>query len=227
MTDIELKNARVNYKMQLEGQRKLLECLANNSVKTFANQFFSDTNEESITAVSKDEILRRSFLKTFQNTKQSNNLMVWLNYIQRTNANLCSGRPVLESIDWRLENMMELIRMNGEKLLKTQNGLNIYNLYCDLETNTPYLVNDEEKQNFFEKRHLRPIFLPLKSRNETYQYNEHSLERISKGFAAQSFDRLQLYYFKLLLDKENPKEEVAQRIRSLTIQEKENICLEK
>lgn len=224
MTDIELKKARIDYKMQLEGQKQLSECLANSSVKTFVSQFFSDTNEESIKNVSKDEILRRSFLKTFQNTEESSHLMVWINYIQKTNANLSDGQPVLESINWKRRKVTELIEMNGEKLLKTPNGLNIYNLYCDLETNIPYLISEEHKKEFFKK--ANSIFVPFKPVTETYQYNSSSLERITKGSAEKSFNRLQLYYFRLLLDNSKSKEEAITRIKSLTTKQMTDICLD-
>lgn len=222
MTDLELKKAIETYRMQLEGQQMLLESVASKAIFAFTSQYFSNVSEESIQSISKDEILRKAFLSTFGNTKESSNLVVSLNYIQKVDATLSDGQPELVSIHWKYNQIEELLRVNDKTLQKTSDGLNIYNLYCDLETNRPFLIGVEE-QDFLKNVHK--IFIPFKPTTETYHYNSKSLEKITKGSATKSFNRLQLYYFRLLLD--SSREEAVTRIRKLTSKELEEICLDK
>ncbi len=48
MTELELQQVRVEYKMQLEGKRKLLESVANVAVSSFTKRYYSNVSEESI-----------------------------------------------------------------------------------------------------------------------------------------------------------------------------------
>ncbi len=223
MTDLELRRARDEYKTQLKGKRKMLRSLSNSDVQTVMNQYFPNVNK--IRELSQDEILRNAFLANFRNTKESSKLMVWLNYVQRMDDSISDGQPTIASIKWEYYKSLELIRMNEEvpKLLETLNEANIYNLYCDLETNEPFLISEANKQEFLKKSHQ--ILIPVEPRTETYHYNSHSLERITKGPATESFNRLQLYYFKQLL-KYSRKKAVA-RVEQLTTNELDDICLDK
>lgn len=210
MTDLELKKARELYKMQLEGQRILLESVANKAVSTFAKQYFADVNEDTIKKIPEDEILRNAFLSTFGNTKESERILFYINCIQREDASISDGRPELLSIDW------------SKVILDVPKPLNKYNLYCDLETNQPVLVDFTSDKN----RDKNIIFLPKNflecPLKETYYYSSKSLEKITKGYATEPFKRLQLYYFKQLL--ESSREEAVSRVKNLNIKEINAIC---
>ena len=92
-----------------------------------------------------------------------------------------------------------------------------------METNRPLLLGDNipEEFDYLFNILLLPDYIPQK---ESYHYNCHSLEKITKGSATIPYERLQLYYFKELL-KASKKEEVVKRMKSLTKQELESICL--
>lgn len=211
MTDLELKQARETYKMQVEGQQMLLERVANKAVFAFTKQYFSNVSEESIMSISKDEILRNAFLSIFGNTKESSQILFYINCIQRKDACISDGRPELTSIDW------------SKGFLDVPKPLNKYNLYCDLETNQPRLIelssdeNNSDQNIIFIPNH----FLKCPSK-ETYFYSSKSLEKITKGYATEPFNRLQLYYFRQLL--ETSRDEAVKRVKSLDAKEINAIC---
>lgn len=209
MTDLELKKAIEKYKMQVEGQRMLLESVANKAVSVFANQYFSNVNEENITAIPKDEILRNAFLSTFRETQESSNLLVYINHIQRINARIDDGQPNLMSINWANEEEWK------------QNGMCLFTFYCDLETNKPFLVGEDNLKSFLKQAYIIRL-LDYFPTTESYHYNSKSLEKITKGSATASFNRLQLYYFKQLL--ETSREGAVSRIKKLTHEEMSTIC---
>lgn len=207
MTDLELKKAIEKYKMQLEGQRILLESVANNAVSTFTSQYFSNVNEENVKKITKEEILRNAFLSTFQYTKESSQILFYINCIQRKDACINDGQPELTSIDW------------SKGVLGIPKPLKLYNLYCDLETNQPRLIELSSNNNsiIFMPNH----FLECPSK-ETYFYSSKGIEKITKGYATEPFNRLQLYYFKQLL--ETSRDEAIKRVKSLNDKEINAIC---
>lgn len=215
MTELELKQARETYKMQLEGQQMLLERVANKAVFAFTKQYFSNVSEESIMSISKDEILRNAFLSIFGNTKESSQILFYINCIQRKDACISDGRPELTSIDW------------SKGFLDVPKPLNRYKLYCDLETNQPRLIELSNQLNYNDSHNI--IFLPNYYYEgpitETYYYSSKSLEKITKGYVTEAFNRLQLYYFKQLL--ETSREEAVKRVKSLDIKEINAICKSK
>lgn len=200
MTDLELKNARIAYKMQLEGKRKLLESLANIPIQEFTKQFYPNIKAESILSISDDEILRRTFLRTFQDTKDSMQLMVYLNKVVRNNGTISDAFPYFESIIWDNSIKCDLL---GEK---------IYTLFCDLETNNPILIPNYSLNEFLTN--IYSIKLSNKPISETYYYNSKSLDKINKGSIEESYNRLQLYYFKELLI--SSREEAVEKVKILT-----------
>lgn len=209
MTDRELDIARRKYKQLLEGKRKMLECFNDKDLKSFAFDYYG-INEEKILSIQKEEIIKRAFLSTFQETNQSNNIMVYLNLIQKTNSEIDGIQSEFVSINWKNAN---------QPLPK---GLQMYSLYCDLETNNPILVD----MNNFETFCANSLLINLPDyimQTETYYYHGKSLEKISKGSATEKFNKLQLFYFQELL--QNSKEEVLNRMRSLTPQDYTSICL--
>lgn len=166
-------------------------------------------------------MLRRAFLSVFQNTKESSNLLVYLNRIVRINDKIDDGQPDLVSIGWKES---RFIPENFEKKSITEKQeLKAYSLYCDLETNRPLLLGDNIPEEFGYLFNI--LLLPgYILQEEIYHFNSHSLEKITKGSATMPYERLQLYYFKELL-KASKKEEVVKRMKSLTKQELESICL--
>ncbi len=139
-------------------------------------------------------------------------MWVFINYIQRNSNKIDDGQPELISIDWKREIELEPSEW--------------YNFYCNLETGVPILIkhNDEVLRKYFSIN--THIFIPNYSpQTETYHYNNHSLEKITKGSATFPFNRLQLYYFRLLL--ENSCEDAIKRIKSLSLKEKEEIYCSK
>lgn len=209
MTELELKQARETYKMQLEGQRMLLESVANKAVFAFTKQYFSNVSEENIKSISEDEILRNAFLSTFENTKESSQILFYINCIQRKDACISDGQPELTSIDWFKGDVPE--------------PLNKYNLYCDLETNQPRLMElSSNKDNSNSNIYILPnSFFECPSK-ETYFYSSKGLDKITKGYATEAFNRLQLYYFKQLF--ETSRDEAVKRVRNLKIDELNEIC---
>lgn len=214
MTEIELKQAKENYKMLLEGRRILLESVANKAVSTFTKQYFSNVSEESIMSITKDEILRNAFLSTFGETKESSNLIIFLNQGLRINSNINDGQPEFVGIGCKQDSLLPM-------------ELSMHLLYCDLETNQPIIINAENPDEIrYRNKYFDWIPIPnYISKKENYYYSSTSLEKISKGSATEAFNRLQLYYFKQLL--ETSYEEAVTRIRKLTTKELEDICLDK
>ncbi len=204
MTNLELEKARNEYYYQLAGKKEMLECMNSYLARKFALNLGID--KDKIEAITEDMILRNTFLSIFQNTKNSNNLMVYINHIQKTNNRIDDGQPELVSINRKTNNPPQELQLSI--------------LYCDLETNKPILINSENKEEIKDKTELLlPDYTP---QIETYHYSSHSLEKISKGFATKKFDRLQLFYFRELL--EHSREETVERIRKLSIEEMRKIC---
>lgn len=209
MTEFELQKARDEYKKQIEGKRLLLEALKNESISSFTKHYFANVKDSNIQSFTNDEILRNVFLSTFRDTKESKNLYIYINRIKRKNVFISDGQPILESISW-------------ENAGKERFGdLELYSFYCDLETNKPLLVGKNEIDAFINRTpYLElPDYTP---KTETYHYNSSNLEQITKGFATEKFNRLQLYFFKELL--ENSYDRAVARILNLTNQQKNAIC---
>lgn len=206
MTDIELNKLRTEYNTYLEGQKKILECMKNEDVQCFAQKYFN-LNGESISAITKDTLLRNIFLNFFQNNEQNGNLFVYLNQIERINSDLINGQALV-SVDYQKKFLM--------------NELSIYPLYCNLETNKPILVDVEN--NKILPFSSTQIVLPLYTKEKEVYYLKNNLERITKGFTTDQFDRLQLYYFQQLL--EHSYEESTEMIRNLSKQDIKKICLQ-
>lgn len=220
MTDIELSKARIIYKLHKKGQKDVLENVSHGSMNFFLKTYMNIT-QEKIASITDDEMLRRAFLSVFQNTKESNNLLVYLNRIVRINDKIDDGQPDLVSIGWKES---KFIPENFEKKSITEKQeLKAYSLYCDLETNRPLLLGDNipEEFDYLFNILLLPDYIP---QEESYHFNCHSLEKITKGSATIPYERLQLYYFKELL-KASKKEEVVQRMKCLTKRELTSICL--
>ncbi len=207
MTDIELKEAKDLYKKHLRGKEQVLECLANGYSNYFLHKF-ANTNRDKIAAIEDDEILRNTFLSVFQHEQpeEKNHFYVYINIIERVNDRIDDGQPELVAFDF----------VNASK------QANYYNLYCDLENNIPVLKDYYNEMKF--KTYNRIIFLPVYvAKRETYRYNSKSLEKITKGYATDAFNKLQLYYFKQLL--ETSREKANARMLSLTNQDYRDICL--
>ncbi len=212
MTDLELEKARKDYRMGLEGQRKLLECVANKAVSIFTDQYFPNVNEEKISSISKDEILRAAFLANFQDTEASSNLLVYLNRIQRIDNYISDGRPELKSVIWEKE---------GKTVYPK--GIHLFGFYVDLETNQPSLINQEMQECLDTSYFLSlPDYTP---QTETYHYNSKSQEKITKGKATDAFNRLQLYYFKQIY--ETDYEQAVLHMQLLSDDQLRKICLTK
>ncbi len=225
MTERELKEARINFYRELEGQKRILKCLRCSGSEEFARDFLNVTPEK-IEQVDRDTILRNTFLSNFQNTEKSGNIMIYMNRIKRINDKIDDGQPDLTSVNWEAcENIPEGLENQSltekEKLM----GLRIYSLYCDLETNRPLLLGDftEKRFDWCENILVLPNYTP---RTENYHYNSASLEKISKGAMTDAFNQLQLFYFKTLLNDDSPEEAIT-RVRNLKKEELEKICLSK
>lgn len=229
MTEVELSNAKFKYETLKAGKRLMLESLKNEEMHQFASVYFSNVNKEKIQSIHNDEILRYTFLSTFRDTKESSRLMIWLNYVERVDGILCDDQPILSSINWdskwliKKRKELNLFKENEMLLLKTPGRLNIYNLYCDLETNKPFLVRDIDESEFFRTSHA--MFIPCNPISEMYTYNSHSLDQITKGTLTKAFNRLQLYYFRLLLN--NSKDNSLTRMKKLTSKDLEEICFKR
>lgn len=206
MTDIELNKLRTKYNMYLEGQKKILECMKNEDVQCFAQKYFN-LNAVNISAITKDTLLRNIFLNFFQNNEQNGNLFVYLNQIERINSDLINGQALV-SVDYQKKFLM--------------NEFSIYPLYCNLETNKPILVDVEN--NKILPFSSTQIVLPLYTKEKEVYYLKNNLERITKGFTTDQFDRLQLYYFQQLL--EHSYAESTEMIRNLSKQDIKKICLQ-
>lgn len=193
MTELELNKARKEYREHLEGQKKLLECMASYKVRNFTRNF-CDLTEEKVRFLAEEEILRKTFLQNFSDTKESSNLWVFLNFVGRKSKEISDGQAVIESVSC---------------FDTTDDSINIYSLYCDLENNQPFLVDKIGKD-------VKTIVLAeLNNNKESYYYNSNSLEKITKGSKTLEFDALQLYYFEQLL--ENSREEAVGKVMDLTI----------
>lgn len=214
MTEIELKQAKENYKMLLEGRDMLFESVANMAVSTFTKQYFSNVSEESIMSITKDEILRNAFLSTFGNTKESSNLIIFLNQGLRINSNINDGQPEFVGIGCKQDSLLPM-------------ELSMHLLYCDLETNQPIIINAENPDEIrYRNKYFDWIPIPnYTPKKENYYYSSTSLDKISKGSATEAFNRLQLYYFKQLL--ETSYEEAVSRVIKLTPNEVKSICYSK
>lgn len=209
MTDIELEYAKQKYRIALEGKKNLLECVSKYSTQQFLGMN-TDLTEEKIKNISEDEMLRNAFLSVFQNTQENSKFMVFINTVLRNNDKLDDCQP-------------ELIGVGPYALNKrVPNGLNTYDLYCSLENNKPILIGDENNNEFIKSAKI--IYLPSFVEGvETYRYSSTSLEKITKGPATIQFNKLQLYYFKQLL--ETSREKANAHMLSLTKQDYEHICL--
>lgn len=186
MTDLELKKAKEEYKIYLEDKKRLLENISNN---TFAKQFCGLT-EERIMAIKEEEILRITFLKNFENTEESCNLIVFLDDIIRNNNEISDVQS-------------ELVGVDSKKCY--MNKSNIYSLYCDLENNRPFFF--DSKVNNGITNHI--FFIHKETGPKMYYYNSKSLEKITKGSKTKEFNELQLYFFRKLL--EFSKEEAIEK----------------
>ena len=224
MTNIELENARHLYYTCLEGKKNLLGWIEYKPAHVFANQYL-DINRDKIRKITTDEILRTSFLSIFSNTENSSSLLIYLNRIQRKTEKIDDEKPHLKSVNWEkcinIPEGLEHLSLTEEE---RENGVNIYSLYCDIETNKPVLYGDSTPNRFDNIDNI--IILPdYEPKTEEYCYNSRSLERISKGSAKIYYERLQLYYFKQLL--ETSCEEALSRVKSLSKEDLRKICLEK
>ncbi len=209
MTDMELSKAKKEYKELIEGKKRLIYFFNGSLNNKFAFNYFN-VDKEKVNAITNDVILRNTYLSVFQETKESSNLLVYINHIARLNDTINDGQPDFVSIDWK------------KKQETMPNGMHNYALFCDLETNHPVLFEDN---TINEWAHLmNVIWLPDYSpKEETYHYNSKSLEVITKGSATEKYNRLQLYYFKELLES-TKKEDVVTRMKHLTKQELREIC---
>lgn len=214
MTDLELKQAREEYEMQLKGRRMLLESLKSKEISAFTQQHFSNVSEKSILEVSEDEILRKAFLSTFGNTKESSNLIIFLNQGLRINSNINDGQPEFVGIGCKQDSLLPM-------------ELSMHLLYCDLETNQPIIINAGNPDEIrYRNKYFDWIPIPnYTPKKENYYYSSTGLEKISKGSATEAFNRLQLYYFKQLL--ETSYEEAVSRVIKLTPNEVKSICYSK
>lgn len=222
MTDLELSKAKIIYKLHKKGKEDVLRSLSHGGMKSFLNAYANIT-QEKIEAIAEEEMLKRAFLSTFQNTEESSNLLVYINRIVRTSERIDDGQPDLESVNWELcKNIPEGLEKLSLYDSKKEN-LNVYSLYCDLETNRPLLLGDctPNRFDYLFNILLLPDYIP---QTESYHYNSQSLEKITKGSAKEKFNRLQLYYFRELLET-SKKEEVIKRMKSLTKKELTNICI--
>lgn len=220
MTDIELSKAKIIYKLHKQGKEDVLRSLSHGGMKSFLNAYANIT-QEKIEAIAEEEMLKRVFLSTFQNTEESSNLLVYLNRIVRLNDKIDDAQPDLESINWEES---KFLPKGVEKLsIEERKKLKAYSLYCDLETNRPILIGDDIPEEFDYLFNLitLPDYIP---QTESYHYSSQSLEKITKGSAKEMFNRLQLYYFRELLET-SKKEEVIKRMKSLTKKELTNICI--
>ena len=141
MTDLELKTAREKYKILSDGKKEALYFLKYSRAKEFASKFLG-INAERVNEVSEKEILRTTFLSTFQNFGTSSNLMVYINCILRENNKIDDMQPELISFDWEKEELKDLV------------FLPIHSLYCDLETNKPILIDSTQYQDFSKENHI-------------------------------------------------------------------------
>ena len=217
MTEIELKNARYLHYMSLEGKKSILSWLEYKPAQIFAYEYLC-LGPQKIKEITEEEILRNSFLSISGNTKETNNLLVYLNRIQRKSEKIDDEKPHLKSVNWeKCIHMPEGLEIESV----SENDLKIYSLYCNLETNQPILYGNSTKNRFDNVGNI--IILPdYTPKTEEYHYNSRSLKKIDKGSAEKAYQRLQLYYFRQLL--ETSREEALSRIKKLTQEDLRKIC---
>lgn len=213
MTNLELQAAKCEYKNQLEGKKQFLDSVLNfPMVHDFVKENMQEL-QETVRNISDDILLRNVFLKEFQKSQSSNHLMVYINCIARTHAHINDGQPNLKSVNW-----------SKEKKIDWPKDMRTFSLYCDLENNEPFLMHNGNVDRFINESFIiiLPDYAPQK---ETYHYTSNSLEKITKGSATISFERLQLYYFRQLL--ETSRDQALLRIKSLDTDSLRKICLKK
>lgn len=210
MTNTELSKAKAIFKLYKQGKEDVLKSLSHGGIKSFLNTYLGVT-QEKIESITEEEMLKTAFLTVSQNN--NSNLFVFINLIQRLNDRIDDAQPDLMSINWE----------DDEKW--KEKGMRLFELYCNLETNRPLLIEIDNRLPFLEKAYI--IHLPdYNPQTETYHYSSQSLEKITKGAATEKYNGLQLYYFRELL-KASKKEDVVEQIKSLTLEKARNICSEK
>lgn len=214
MTIQEINNAKRAYWQSVQGKEILLKLISSCKINQFVTTYMRDFNSSQITSISDDYILQTSFLSESHNTKASNNLMVYLNNIERLDSSIDAEKPILNSVDWNV--------LHKEESKNLPNSLPIFKLYCDLETDRPVLIGQDDFEKFQQKSNIieLPNYTPKK---EEYYYNDNGLSSITKGSASEMYNRLQLYFYRELLTKKQ-EEVVARILKKDTL---ENVCLGK